>query len=78
MAVTQITDVVVPQEFTTYTVQNSVVSTAFSDAGVVVPNGVMQAQLSAGATSYTVPFWQDLPDVKADITTDNPATLPSG
>ncbi len=41
MAVTQITDVVVPQEFTTYTVENSVVSNAFSDTGVLVPNGVI-------------------------------------
>jgi hypothetical protein len=35
----------------------------------------MDAQLSAGAESFTVPYWNDLPDVEADITNDNPAIL---
>jgi hypothetical protein len=35
----------------------------------------MRAQLLAGAQSFTVPFWSDIPDVEADITNDNPAIL---
>jgi hypothetical protein len=35
----------------------------------------MAAQLSAGAQSFTVPFWSDIPDIEADITTDVLATL---
>ena len=35
----------------------------------------MQAQLQAGAQSFTVPFWSDIPDVEADITNDNPTVL---
>jgi hypothetical protein len=71
----QITDVVVPAEFTAYQVENSMVSTALFQSGVLLPNGEMQAQLNAGAQSFTVPFWSDIPDVEADITTDVLATL---
>ena len=75
MAQTQITDVVVPAEFTAYQIENSMVSTALYQSGVVLPNGEMQAQLNAGAQSFTVPFWSDIPDIEADITTDVLATL---
>lgn len=75
MAVTRLADVVVPEEFTSYIVENSVVSTAFSQSGVMVANGVMQSQLLAGANSWTQPYWLDLPDVEADIVTDNPADI---
>jgi hypothetical protein len=63
MAQVQITDVVVPAEFTAYQVENSMVSTALFQSGVLLPNGEMSAQLQAGAQSFTVPFWADLADV---------------
>jgi len=72
MAQVQIADVVVPAEFTAYQVENSMVSTALFQSGVALPNGEMQSQLQAGAQSFTVPFWADLPDVEADITNDDP------
>jgi hypothetical protein len=72
MAQVQIADVVVPQIFTQYLVENSMVSTALYQSGVALPNGEMQSQLQAGAQSFTVPFWADLPDVEADITNDDP------
>ncbi|MGD0830845.1 MAG: hypothetical protein ABR907_07880 [Terracidiphilus sp.] len=75
MAQVQITDVVVPAEFTAYQVENSMVSTALYRSGVALPNGEMQAQLQAGAQQFTVPFWSDIPDIEADITNDNPAIL---
>jgi hypothetical protein len=75
MAQVQIADVVVPAEFTAYQVENSMVSTALFQSGVALPNGEMQSQLQAGAQSFTVPFWSDIPDTEADITSDNPAVL---
>jgi hypothetical protein len=75
MAQVQIADVVVPAEFTNYLVENSLLSTALFQSGVIQPNGEMQAQLQAGAQSFTVPFWADIPDVEADITTDVLANL---
>jgi len=42
---------------------------------VVANNSVIASQLQAGAESFTVPFWNDLPDVEADITNDDPTIL---
>jgi hypothetical protein len=41
MAQVQITDVVVPAEFTAYQVENSMFSTALYQSGVALPNGEM-------------------------------------
>lgn len=67
MAQTQLTDVIVPDEVTAYQVDNSLVSTALSQSGVVANNAVIATQLQAAAESFTVPFWNDLSDVEADI-----------
>ncbi len=75
MAQTQIADVIVPAEFTAYQVENSMVSTALYQSGVVLPNGEMASQLQAGAQSFTVPFWSDISDTEADITSDNASVL---
>jgi hypothetical protein len=71
----QIADVVVPAEFTQYITENSLVSTALVASGVAVPNGVMAAQLQAGAESFTVPVWGDIQDNEANVSTDNPADV---
>lgn len=34
-----------------------------------------RTRVQAGAQSFTVPFWSDIPDIEADITTDVLATL---
>jgi hypothetical protein len=75
MAQTQIADVVVPAEFTAYQVENSMVSTALFQSGVAVRNNEMSAQLEAGAQSFTVPFWADLGESEAAITSDDPTVL---
>jgi hypothetical protein len=76
----QIADVVVPAEFTQYITENSLVSTALVQSGVAVKNGVMEAQLAAGAESFTVPVWGDIQDNEANISSDDPTTrvLPVG
>ena len=44
MAVTQLTDVIIPDEFTAYQVETSLVSTALSQSGVVATNDLIAAQ----------------------------------
>nr|WP_206861598.1 LysR family transcriptional regulator [Lysobacter changpingensis] len=73
MAVTQIADVVVPAEFTSYVVQNTMERTALFQSGVAVRNGEIEALLSAGADMLTVPHWNDLGNEEANIVNDNPA-----
>jgi hypothetical protein len=74
MPVTQLANVIVPVEFSNYIVENSLGSTALFQSGVAVKNDLMAAQLSAGATSFTVPCWSDAADVEANISDDS-ATL---
>ena len=72
---TRITDVVVPEEFTAYTVQNTMEASALVQSGVAARNGVIEGQLAAGADSFTVPFWLDLGNDEADIVSDDPGQL---
>ncbi|RKD75780.1 major capsid protein [Kushneria marisflavi] len=72
MATTRLTDVIVPEEFTQYQVQNTLEKTALVESGVLVRNDLISAQLQAGADSFTVPYWGDLGDDEADITNDDP------
>lgn len=75
MSVTQISDVVVPAEFTKYIVANTMERTDFSQSGVLVNNAAIADQLHAGSQSFTVPMWLDLGSVEADISSDDPNTL---
>ena len=75
MAQVSIADVVVPDEFTAYQVENSFVSTAFYESGVAVRNGVIDAQLQAGSQQFSVPVWQDLSDLEPNYSTDDPADI---
>jgi hypothetical protein len=75
MAQVQISDVVVPEAFTAYQVENSLRSTALYQSGAVVKNAAISGQLQAGSEQFNVPFWHDLPDTEADITSDDPTVL---
>ncbi|HUB19621.1 MAG TPA: hypothetical protein VL990_13355 [Acidobacteriaceae bacterium] len=48
MAVVQLADIIQPEYFAEYMANNSMVSTALFQSGVLVPNALMQGQLSMG------------------------------
>jgi len=75
MATTQIADVIVPAQFTSYIVENSIEKSALVTSGIVARNAAIDAQLKAGADSFSVPFWKDLADDEANIANDDPAIL---
>ena len=75
MSTTQISDVIVPTEFTDYLVLNTLVKSALFQSGVATPNALISSQLSAGADQFTVPYWNDLADDDADIVSDDPSVL---
>jgi hypothetical protein len=76
MAVVQLSDVIVPIEFTNYIVENSLISTALYRSGVVSRNAIIAAQIQAGAESFTVPVWNDLDEtVEPNICTDVPTDI---
>lgn len=72
MAVTQLADIIEPQVFTDYIVQNTMEKTAFFTSGVAARNAMIEEQLSAGAESFSVPFWLDLGNDEANIANDDP------
>jgi hypothetical protein len=73
MADTRIADVIVPEEFTDYVVQNTMEASALVQSGILQRNGAIEAQLTAGADNFTVPFWNDLANDEANIASDDPA-----
>lgn len=72
---TRLSDIIEPAVFTTYVTQNAMERTALVESGIMVPNDVIRAQLTAGAHSFNVPFWRDLGNEEADTVNDNPADL---
>ena len=56
MAVVQLADIIQPQFFSEYMAQNSMVSTALFQSGVLVPNSLMDAQLQ-GASIRSLRCW---------------------
>lgn len=75
MATTQLSDIIKPDVFTAYLVQNAMEKTALVQSGVLVPNAVINDQLTAGSDAFSVPFWRDLGNDEANVVNDDPASL---
>jgi hypothetical protein len=67
MAVVRLSDIIEPEVFTQYIVQNTMAKTALAESGVLAPNAVIREQLSAGAHAFNIPGWLDLADDEADV-----------
>ena len=74
MATTQLSDVIVPAEFSAYIAENSTEKNALVQSGVMARNAEIELQLKAGADAFTVPYWKDLSNDEANITNDDPTT----
>lgn len=75
MATTQLTDVVIPEVYESYTAVNSPERTAFFEAGVAVQNGALTALANSGGNQVNIPFWKDLDaTVEPNLSSDNPAS----
>jgi len=66
----QISDVVVPENFTSYVVDNSTLKSAFIISGAATNNALLQSKASTGGTTVNLPFWNDLGDDEANISDD--------
>ena len=76
MSTTQLIDIIEPQEFTKYILENSATKTRLVQSGILIPNAQINTYLNAGSTSFNVPYWKDIIDgVEADIISDDPAQL---
>jgi hypothetical protein len=84
MALTQLTDVIVPQVYESYIAVNSPEKSAFFQSGVVVSNSMLQQKANTGGRTVNVPFWRDLdstvaPNLSDDTTNSaNPQKITAG
>ena len=60
MALTQLTDVIVPEVYESYTAINSPEKSAFFESGVVIQNAMLNQKANSGGDDLNVPFWKDL------------------
>ncbi len=59
MAETRLTDVIVPDIFTDYTLEPSIKNSRFWRSGIIQPNGGLRALLNGGGKIFQMPFFQN-------------------
>lgn len=76
MATTQLSDVYVPEVYTSYTAVDGPEKTAFFESGVAFRNPALSALFSGGGNIAELPFWKDLDaDVEPNYGTDDPSDV---
>ena len=81
MAVTQISDVIVPDVFNPYVVERTAELTQLYLGGIISNNAELNALAMAGGKSINMPFWNDLTgddEVLSDAGALTPAKIDSG
>ena len=73
MAVTRLTDVIVPEVFLAYMVKDTMEKSAIFNSGAVVTDPMLAQKLAGGGTTFQVPFWRDLDNTEGNIGSDDPA-----
>jgi len=76
MATTQISDVFVPEVYSSYTAVNGPEKTAFFESGIAVANPALAGFFSEGGQIAELPFWKDLDaSDEPNYGTDDPADV---
>lgn len=76
MAVTRLSDAVIPAVYGAYQAVNSPEKTAFFESGVVTRNAMLDAKANTGGQEIQLPFWRDLDSsIEANATNDDPADM---
>jgi hypothetical protein len=71
MAITQVSDVVVPSIFTPYVQQLTEEKTALIEAGALVRDAALDALLAGGGLTFDVPSWKDLANDTDNVSSDD-------
>lgn len=74
MSTVRLTDAVVPEVFNPYTTIDTMVNTRLYQSGVLSPNPKMKEFLAGGGRTVNVPFWNDLDNTSANISSDDPGS----
>lgn len=71
MALTQLTDVIIPEVYQSYTAVNSPEKSSFFESGVVIRNAMLDQKANSGGDTVNVPFWKDLDSTVAPNLSDD-------
>lgn len=72
MAATRISDVVVPERFTGYSIQRTMENSVLLASGALVRDERIDAELRGGGITFNIPSWVDLDDDEENVSNDNP------
>lgn len=72
MAVTRLTDVVVPSVFNPYVMKTTKEKTSIFTSGILRPDANLANFLAGGGQTVNVPFWKDLPTAEPNTSSDDP------
>lgn len=74
MAVTRLSDAIIPEVFVPYMLKETMVKSALFQAGILRQDAQLAQFLAGGGITVNVPFWKDLSDTStANISSDDPA-----
>lgn len=73
MAVTRISDIIVPEIFYNYMAKDTMEKTQIFTSGILKGDAELGAKLAGGGRTFNVPFWNDLDNTEAGIASDDPA-----
>lgn len=71
MALTQLSDVIVPEVYETYSSVDSPEKTALYESGIVASNAGLNAKANEGGNTLNIPFWNDLDSTQAPNLSDD-------
>lgn len=74
MAETRLTNAVIPEIFTGYTVEQSIYKSRLFLSNVVEMNPGISGLLSGGGETFQLPFWQDVSGTSGDLPSETVAT----
>ena len=74
MAVTQLSDLVIPDVFTNYVQILTAEKSAFRASGVLENSPMLNQLMSGGGRLFQVPHFRDLSQVESNVSSDNPAS----
>lgn len=74
MAVTRLTDAIVPEVFWPYMLKETKEKSAIFQSGILRADANLANFLSGGGRSVNVPFWKDLDNTESGIANDDPSS----
>lgn len=74
MAVTKISDVIVPEHFAAYVIERTAEKSKILNSGIAVANPKLNELITGGGTTINMPYWKDLSGADEVLSDSSPLT----